>query len=180
MVIRSRVVFALIAVVCLISAELAGQGAGADTWFSSFAVVKPGKSKEATALYISRMGVVDAALRSFFPTKYTLKAGGFSAESSGAMSFQRTEAKRLGSFGGLELYAVDGQSRNPALPKADQVISVSFAVADLAAAEGAIQPGLKAIELAARKAGKPQGSAWIISIAREGKTKLLAKVGLDF
>lgn len=79
--------------------------------------------------------------------------------------------------GNLALYEVDASIRASLPPKPTKTIVVDIPFAVLFAGNDATQPGLRAIEAAARKLGWKTGSAWIRSMRLKGSETLRVEVG---
>jgi hypothetical protein len=80
--------------------------------------------------------------------------------------------------GRTALYEVPLRLSADAPPKAQQLVTLQFRLADLASSGGLVQPALKAMQLAAAKLGWHSGLAWIVKMERIGPGALRAVVGL--
>jgi hypothetical protein len=81
--------------------------------------------------------------------------------------------------GTFALYEVPLKISAALPPKAQATVSVQFSFKELASAKGSMQPALRAMQLAAAKAGMKSGIAWIVEMSLVAPGMLSAKVGLS-
>jgi len=124
-------------------------------------LVTEGDSAEGTALYMRYMGIQPELLRSFAPARFTIDRKGFSIEAGGSFRYSAGESEPLERYGRTVLNAVKAEIGAPMPPKVWKSVEVEIKVAELAAGGDAVQPGARAIELAARKLKLKKGQAWI-------------------
>ena len=174
----SRVVFSLL---CLALAELGAGSAQAlpePRAVHCFALVAEGASSEANELYLKNMGIKPEAMRAFVPSHYVFEAGRVTIEEGKSDFGYEAETPRLvARKGNLALYEVEASIRASLPPKPTKTILVDIPFAVLFAGDDAAQPGLRAIEAAARKLGWKAGSAWIRSMKLRGAETLRVEVG---
>jgi hypothetical protein len=124
------------------------------------------------------MGADPEALRSFAPSRFTAGSGAFTAAAQGQFSYEAGTPVLRDRAGKLALYEVPLRLSAPPPPKAQITVTVQFRLRDLASGRGIAQPAIRAMQLAAAKAGMRSGIAWIVEMARVAPGTLRAKVGL--
>lgn len=135
-----------------------------------------GDSAEGSALYQKYMALQPEILRSYLPAHFELGKKGFLLKAQGDFGFSAEDPEPLERYGHVVLNSVKVELRSPPPPAAWKTTVVEMQVADLAAARELVQPGTKAIELAALKLKLKKGSAWIESIERPSPGKIKATV----
>lgn len=141
-------------------------------------VVQEGSSAEGNSLYLKKMGVDPEALRSFALSKFSFSGKTFKAVAQGQFSYEAGTPELKDRVGALSLYEVRVRLSAPLPPKAQATVSVQFSLKELAPAGGIVQPAVRAMELAAIKAGMKAGTAWIVEMARIAPGVLRATVAL--
>jgi hypothetical protein len=176
----SRVVLSLL---CLSLLGLGGGSAQAlpePRAVRCYALVAEGSSSEASELYLKNMGVKPEAMRAFVPSHYVFEAGRVTIEEGESDFGYEAETPRLvAKKGNLALYEVEASIRASLPPQPARTIVVDIPFAVLFAGDDAEQPGLRAIEAAARKLGWKAGSAWIRSMRLKGPETLRVEVGFS-
>ena len=118
-------------------------------------------------------------LKRVAPTHFSYAAGSFTASSSAELSYSAGDPTLVRRSGGLLLYAVSVRFPAQSYPKALRVVQVAFTMADLAASKDLVQPSLKALHLAAQKAGLSSGTAWILDMAMPSPGTFRVRVALS-
>lgn len=173
---RVAVVCALVLIACVLASA---QAASVETReVDCFAVAQDSASSEAQALYLQRMGFAPEALRGFALSSFERDSTGFSCHTEGVFGYESDTPAVVARSGGLVLYEVRAKVRSSPPPRAKKTVSVDLRFSELAATGESVQPGIKAIELAAAKAGWRSGHAWILSMKWRGSGVLRATVAL--
>jgi hypothetical protein len=153
---------------------------GAETReITCFVVVEEGASAEANSLYLRKMGVDPEVLKTFAPSRFTAGPGAFKAIAQGQFSYEAGTPVLRDRAGKLALYEVPLKISAAPPPKAQATVSVRFGFKELASAKGSVQPALRAMQLAAAKAGMKSGIAWIVEMSLVDPGMLSATVGLS-
>lgn len=174
------------AVAMLIMAALFGCGAAA--WAlpepeerglsrTAFILTDADPASEAGRLFIDNM-LLSTAAAAFSPQSFSLTAKGLGLATRVARCVQAGALRRVGAAGRFGLYAVELVVTQPPLPHPQREVVVRFSLASLATRGGIVQPGTRAIELAARKAGWASGRAWILDLSLQSSTEFEARVAL--
>jgi len=143
-----------------------------------FALVVEGPSSEANELYLKNMGIKPEAMRAFVPSHFVLEAGRVAIEEGESDFGYEAETPRLVERRGtLALYEVEASIRGPLPPQPEKTVVVDIPFAVLFAGDDVAQPGMRAIESAAKKLGWKAGSAWIRSMRLKGAQTLRVEVG---
>jgi len=173
----------------LLSAALAFAGLAAESAFaegvlaetrrvSCLLVSDAAPSGSAGALYLERMGNLPEALKAFAPGRFSFEGKVFRFSVEGEFGYSSEGLRRVGSVGMMGLYEAQATIRALPAPKPEKTLRVTFRLESLSVSGGVAQPGLRAIELAARKSGLRSGRAWLVSLARKGEGEIVALVGL--
>lgn len=123
-----------------------------------------GGSAEGNALFQRYMALQPELLRSYAPTRFEVGKAGFSAKAEGSFGYSAEEIVPLERYGKTVLGSVKVELKGAPPPKAWKTAVVEFKAAELAARGDAVQPGARAIELAAAKLKLSKGLAWVESI----------------
>jgi len=135
-----------------------------------------GASAQGNALYLKYMALQPELLRSYTPTRFTVTRTEFSTTAEGRISYSAQELEPVERYGKTVLNSVAVEFVSAPLPKVWKSAEVEIKVAELAAGGDAVQPGARAIELAARKLKLTKGRAWIESIELVSPGLIRAKV----
>jgi hypothetical protein len=155
-----------------------GAGAqGKSRFLVCLVLTTEGASAEGNALFQKYMALQPELLRSYAPLRFELGAKGFSAKAEGNFGYSAEELLPLERYGKTVLSSVKVELKAPPPPKAWKTAVVEFKVAALAAGGDAVQPGARAIELAARQLKLAKGLAWIESIELKSPGLIRATVG---
>ncbi len=173
----SRVVW--VTAFALGAALLSGaQGAVLSRDVECFAVASLGASSEGQRLYLQGMGFGPEALRGFAPSRFSRGSGKFFSHTEGAFGYEANTPVEVARSGSLVLYKVAATVRSAPPPRAAKTITVDISLRGLAGTGDAVQPGIKAIELAAAKAGWRSGLAWVLGMQWRAPDVLRARVAL--
>jgi hypothetical protein len=142
-----------------------------------YVVAEEGDSAEANDLYL-RMLSSSQAVAFVAPTRFSFGSGSTFTSVDGSFSFEGGQPSLVDRKGKLALYSISVSFRVDAFPKAVSTPTIDLKIADLMGSSGIVQPGAKAIELAAAKAKLKSGVAWIISMKMPDKKTIRVKVGL--
>jgi hypothetical protein len=143
-----------------------------------FALVVEDSSSEANELYLKNMGLKPEAMRAFVPSHFALESGRVTIEEGESDFGYEAETPRLvARKGNLALYEVEASIRGPLPPQPAKTVVVDIPFAVLFSSGDVEQPGLRAIEAAAKKLGWKEGSAWIRSMRLKGSQTLRVEVG---
>jgi len=153
----------LLALALALAAPLGAQAAPGRK-VTCLVLVVEGESAEGNALFQRYMGLQPELLRSYAPSRFELTAKGLSVKAEGLLSYEAGGLVEVERRGRAVLSSVEAVIRGAPPPKAWKRAAVELALADLAAAGGAVQPGAAAIEAAARKLKLKRGVAWVESI----------------
>jgi hypothetical protein len=178
-----RGLFIAAAIISWAAPNVTAQGAtasGSPRELVCFVVAEEGASSEGNSLYLSKMGVDPEALRSFAPSRFTSGLAGFKTVAEGKFSYEADTPVLADRSGKLVLYEVPVRLSAAAPPKARATVTVEFGLKDLRSGGGIVQPAVRAMQLAAAKAGIKSGIAWIVEMERVSTGMLRAKVGLAY
>ncbi|MBL8968334.1 MAG: hypothetical protein JNG85_15110 [Spirochaetaceae bacterium] len=164
---------------CLLCALAAAEPVQTERRITALFAAEAAGGQAPNALYLERMGGMPEALRSFAPSSFVLDAKGFRLASEGNFGFAAEGTRELGRFGKVTLYALDATIRAAPTPKPGKLVRVSFRATELAAKGGILQPGGRAIELAARREKYTSGRAWIVELELAAGGEIKALVGLS-
>jgi hypothetical protein len=143
-----------------------------------YIVIQPGSSDDANSIFLRKMALDAELLKRCSPTRFSYATGSFKASASAELSYSAGEPTLIRHSSGLSLYSVPVRFPAQVYPKALRVVQVAFTMADLAASKDLVQPSLKAIRLAAVKAGFKAGTAWILDMAMPAPGTFRVQVAL--
>lgn len=169
---------ALVAVVALALPHLlfaAGPKRGQAT---CYVLVEEGASSEGNSLFLNKMGLDAAALGLVSPTRFSFGTKSSLTRASASFSYESDQPVLVERSGRLALYSVAITYKAEGYPLFFKTVVVEMKFADLRSTKDLVQPGAKAIELAAAKAGMKAGLAWILKMELVDHSRIRATVGL--
>lgn len=157
-----------------------GQALSEPRTVNCFALVAEGASSEGTELYLKNMGIEPEAVRAFVPAHFRLEGGKLSlVEGESDFGYEAGTPRLVARSGKLALYEDEVSVRGPQPPKVSRVLTVDIPFKVLFAGGDIKQPGLRAMEAAAKKLGWKSGRAWIRSMRLKGADTLRVEVCLS-
>lgn len=160
---------------------LAESGAAGDVKLSQvvcYIVIQPGSSDEAYSIFLRKMALDAELLKRCSSTRFSCATGSFKASAGAELSYSAGDPTLIRHSSGLSLYSVPVRFQAQVFPKAFRVVQVGFTMTDLAASKDLVQPSLKAMRLAAIKAGFTAGTAWILDMAMPSPGTFRVQVAL--
>ncbi|HTX72105.1 MAG TPA: hypothetical protein VMC79_04705 [Rectinemataceae bacterium] len=142
------------------------------------ALVQASASSEGQSLFLQQMGFGPEALRAFAPSRFERGPGGFRSHTEGAFGYQMEGQREIARSGEVILYQASVRVRSAPPPRAKKTVTVDLSLSELAKTGDAVQPDLRAIEVAATRLGWTSGLAWIIDMSWRGLDTIRVRVAL--
>lgn len=174
---RWKVLWGMVLVLLSGYSTVWGQGES-EREFGCLVVSRANPETEAGKLVFQRMDL-EPALGCCAPASFSLAQGHFDRDSPTVFQYQAGPARLLAWFGKVGLYRVDVRMRSRLPRKIARRIEVTIPVEDLLAFGDTIQPVQRALDVAARKLGKPTGFIWVMSLERLQDGRIKALVGFS-